>query len=79
MEVFKDLETSWTIGGPSSHINHAEIKLQSLMDHTVIRLCKQSVLVKLDCDGVEQNKYKQTFSEENCSEEILFSISMVPI
>lgn len=71
----------------------AEITLQSLMDHTVIRLCKVQeevlktmsdlkslyIIIKWGCDGAEQNKYKQKFSEEHCSDKSLFSISMVPI
>lgn len=72
---------------------YAEIELQSLMDHTIIRLCKVQedvlktisnlksldIIVKWGCDGAEQSKYKQKFSEEHCSDENLFSISIVPI
>lgn len=72
---------------------HAEVELQSLMDHTVKRLCKAQeevlqtitdltnleIIVKWGCDGAEQNRYKQKFSEENSSDESMFSISMVPI
>lgn len=71
----------------------AEVKLQSLMDHTITRLCKaqeevlttigdlqsMEIIVKWGCDGAEQTKYKQKFSEEHCSDESLFSISIVPI
>lgn len=71
----------------------AEIKLQSLMDHTINRLCKVqeevlksikdlktlNIIVKWGCDGAEQNRYKQKFTGETCSDESLFSISMVPI
>ncbi|GBL75702.1 hypothetical protein AVEN_155009-1 [Araneus ventricosus] len=69
-----------------------EIKLQSLMDHTIMRLSKvqEDVLkfirdlrsldiVKWGCDGVEQSRYKQKFSSKNCSDASLFSISIVPI
>lgn len=52
---------------------YAEVKLQSLMDHTVTRLCKAqeevikavnnlktiNIIVKWGCDGAEQNYYKQ--------------------
>lgn len=72
---------------------HAEVKLQSLMDHTILRLCKVQeevlkaikelrnldIVVKWGCDGAEQNRYKQKFSESHSSDESLFSISMVPI
>lgn len=72
---------------------HAEVKLQSLMDHTILRLCKVQeevlktikelrnldIIVKWGCDGAEQNRYKQKFSEPHASDESLFSISMVPI
>ncbi|GBN76516.1 hypothetical protein AVEN_213872-1 [Araneus ventricosus] len=51
----------------------AEIKFQFLMDHTTIRLCKVQedvlkstrdlrtldIIVKWDCDGAEQSRYKQ--------------------
>ncbi|GBL76821.1 hypothetical protein AVEN_53481-1 [Araneus ventricosus] len=70
----------------------AEIKLQSLMDHTKhyyaivqsARRCLKilrtlNIIVKWGCDGVEQSRYKQKFSSENCSDESLFSLSMVPI
>ncbi|GBM84800.1 hypothetical protein AVEN_217788-1 [Araneus ventricosus] len=69
----------------------AEIKLQSLMDHTIMRLCKVQdvlkstrdlrtldIIVKWDCDGTGRSRYKQKFSSENYSDESLFSISMVP-
>lgn len=71
----------------------AEIKLQSLMDHTIKRLLKAqeevlqtiselkilNIVVKWGCDGAEQVRYKQKFSDVNSSDESLFSISMVPI
>ncbi|GBN57958.1 hypothetical protein AVEN_268673-1 [Araneus ventricosus] len=71
----------------------AEIKLQSLMDHATMRLCKVQedvlksvrdlrtldIIVKWGCEGAEQSRYKQKFSSENCSYQSLFHISMVPI
>lgn len=71
----------------------AEIKLQSLLDHTITRLCKAqeevlksvtdlsglAIIVKWCCDGAEQVRYKQKFTEEQSNDESLFSISMVPI
>lgn len=73
---------------------YAEISLQSLIDHTVKRLAsaicehlksipklrdKMSIIIKWGCDGAEQNRYKQKFTDENCSDENLFSIAMVPL
>ncbi|GBO08968.1 hypothetical protein AVEN_208278-1 [Araneus ventricosus] len=65
----------------------AEIKLQSLIDHTIMRLCKvqEDVLkymrlensghnCEVGCDGAEQSRYKQKFSSENCADESLFGI-----
>lgn len=73
----------------------AEIQLQTLIDHTVLRLCKAqqevletfysskkinlNIIIKWGCDGAEQNKYRQKFSAENCTDESLFSICMVPL
>ena len=72
----------------------AEIKLQSLIDHTVSRLCiaeknalndhienlyDVNIIIKWGCDGSQQNRYKQSFSSGNCSDENLFAISLVPI
>ncbi|GBL72728.1 hypothetical protein AVEN_127961-1 [Araneus ventricosus] len=71
----------------------AEIKLQSLIDQTIMRLCKAQedvlksirdlrtldIIVKWSCYMSEQSRYKQKFSSENCSDENLYSISMVPI
>lgn len=37
------------------------------------------IIIKWGCDGSEQNRYKQKFSEEHFTDESLFSISMVPI
>lgn len=73
----------------------AEIKLQSLIDHTVKRLCQAQIevlrnfctpeknhlqlIIKWGCDGADQQRYKQKYSQEGCSDESLFSISMVPL
>lgn len=73
----------------------AEIQLQSLIDHTVRRLCQVqeeilmsmdlttnnnlNIIIKWGCDGSEQNRYRQKFSDEQYSKESLFSISVVPI
>ncbi|GBM41033.1 hypothetical protein AVEN_180940-1 [Araneus ventricosus] len=71
----------------------AEIKLQSLMHHATMRLCKMQedvlksardlrtldIIVKWGCDGAEQSRYKQKFSSENCSYQSLFNISILPI
>lgn len=74
----------------------AEMDLQSLMDHTVIRLSKflEEVLMTLDanermslqlyckwgCDGSQQTRYKQTFSEDaDSSDANIFISSFVPL
>ncbi|GBM95306.1 hypothetical protein AVEN_59502-1 [Araneus ventricosus] len=71
--------------GVNTTENFSEIKLQSLMDHTITRLCKKQeellkstrdmrtreIIVKLGCDGADQNRYKRRFSSENCSDESL--------
>ncbi|GBM39141.1 hypothetical protein AVEN_262463-1 [Araneus ventricosus] len=72
----------------------AEITFQTLVDHTVSRICHiefvteklrfptndaTEVIMKWGCDGSEQNRYKQKFSEENLSDESLFSICVVPL
>lgn len=70
-----------------------EIELQHLIDHTVQRLCsylgevidsvtdKNLVLYfKWGCDGSSGHSlYKQTFENEENSDEYLFSISLVPL
>lgn len=73
---------------------YAEIRLQSLIDHTVERLINAqeevfktlpdikdeiSIIIKWGCDGAEQSRYKQKFADPNLSDESLFSISMVPL
>lgn len=73
---------------------YAEINLQSLIDHTVKRLIdaqyevfksfsaiqdELSIIIKWGCDGAEQNRYKQKFSDDNMSDESMFSLSMVPL
>lgn len=72
----------------------AEIPLQSLIDHTILRLCaaqeevfevvEESItefnfIVKWGCDGAQQTRYKQKFAAEGQTDENLFSISMVPV
>lgn len=70
----------------------AEIKLQSLIDHTTRRLCTVQedvikslpddsfdIVIKWGCDGADQKRYRQKFSNENFNDESLFSVSMVPI
>ncbi|GBO14644.1 hypothetical protein AVEN_207351-1 [Araneus ventricosus] len=70
----------------------AEITLQTVVDHTVSRICHIEfvteklrlstnttfeVIMKWGCDGSEQTRYKQKFSEESFSDENLFSICVV--
>ncbi|GBO13595.1 hypothetical protein AVEN_14320-1 [Araneus ventricosus] len=70
----------------------AKITLQTLVDHTVSRICHIEfvteklrlstnnafeVIMKWGCDGSEQNRYKQKFSD--FSDENLFSICVVPL
>lgn len=72
----------------------AEVNLQSLLDHTLSRLClaledvllstssfnqELHFLVKWGCDGSTQTQYKQKFFQENLSDMSLFSISLVPL
>lgn len=73
----------------------AEIKLQSLMDHTATRLLKdlQKMLVTLEeeerrslvllckwgCDGAQQAQYKQKFKCDSDSDANLFQSSFVPL
>ncbi|GBM68083.1 hypothetical protein AVEN_66748-1 [Araneus ventricosus] len=72
----------------------AEITLQTLVDHTVSRICHIKfvteklrlstnttfeVIMKRVCDGSEQNRYKQKFSEDIFSDESHFSICVVPL
>lgn len=71
----------------------AEIKLQSLIDHTVTRLWQAeqefmnfntnmvdlNIIFKWGCDGSRQKQYKQSFSEQNVCDNNLFAISLVPI
>lgn len=71
--------------------SYAEIQLQSLIDHSLRRLCvaQEEVLlsipgiedvnaiIKWGCDGSEQSSYKQKFSEENTSDSSMFFISIV--
>ncbi|EZA54504.1 hypothetical protein X777_05483 [Ooceraea biroi] len=72
----------------------AEVKLQSLIDHTVVRICKVqevlnilhlsensdiNIIIKWGCDGAEQSRYRQKFCEEHHTDESLFSISVVPL
>ncbi|GBN12149.1 hypothetical protein AVEN_238459-1 [Araneus ventricosus] len=72
----------------------AEIILQTLVDHTVSRICHIEfvteklrlstkiafeIIMKWGCDVSEQNRYKQKFSEENFSDKSLFSICVVPL
>lgn len=74
--------------------SYAEVRLQSLIDHTISRLCMTleevferipeylydvQIIIKWGCDGAQHNKYKQKFKEETASDGNLFSISMVPI
>lgn len=70
-----------------------DIKLQSLIDHTIQRLCitqkdgfetfqnaeDLTFLMKWGCDGAQQSRYKQKFSSEDESDASLFSFSLVPI
>lgn len=72
----------------------AEIPLQTLIDHTLFRFCQieeisdklhlceenaYGFIVKWGCDGSEQNQYKQRFTQQNSTDESLFSLSMVPM
>ncbi|GBM16426.1 hypothetical protein AVEN_94924-1 [Araneus ventricosus] len=72
----------------------AEITLQTRVDHTVSRTCNIEfvnekvclstntaflVIMKWGCDGSEQNRYKQKFSEEIFSVESLLSICVVTL
>ena len=72
----------------------AEISLQSLLEHTVTRLCEVQedvlktlpdvvsnidIAIKWGCDGAQQSVYRQKFSNGQSTDESLFSISMVPI
>ncbi|EZA53601.1 hypothetical protein X777_06930 [Ooceraea biroi] len=71
----------------------AEIKLQSLVDHTIKRLmlAQNEVLAQVNCielkiifkwgsDGAAgQSRYKQRFASENDDDSFLFSISLVPL
>ena len=72
--------------------SYAEIKLQSLIDHTILRLYSSYsdfiknhistyteifALFKWGCDGSNQSLYKQKWIQEGSSDENLFSISLV--
>lgn len=73
----------------------AEVKLQSLLDHSVSRLCKylEEVLYVIDfeetqnleliwkwgCDGSQQSQFKQKFTDENNDDANIFQSSCVPI
>lgn len=73
----------------------AEVPLQSLMDHSAIRLCKylnevleQMLEVELEnlelyskwgCDESEQTEYKQKFKNEDDSDSHIFQSSLVPL
>ena len=70
----------------------AEIPLQDLIDHTVKRLCTVQedclqtcdertldIICKWGCDGSQQTRYHQNFSDGQSTDENLFSVSMVPI
>ncbi|GBL89092.1 hypothetical protein AVEN_255229-1 [Araneus ventricosus] len=71
----------------------AEITLQTLVDHTVPRICHIEFIteklrlstntafevMKWGCDGSEQNRNKQKCFEETFSDESLFSICVVPL
>lgn len=73
----------------------AEVKLQDLLDHTSLRLCKylESVLetiseekkenlqliVKWGCDGSQQSQYKQKFENNIDSDANIFQSSFVPL
>ncbi|KAJ8890307.1 hypothetical protein PR048_009815 [Dryococelus australis] len=74
--------------------NSAEIALQSLIDHTVTRLCHVqhvletqhlletkplNIIIKWGCEGAVQSKYKQNFCEDNLIDRSLFSSSMAPL
>ncbi|KAK9674988.1 hypothetical protein QE152_g40730 [Popillia japonica] len=62
----------------------ADIKLQCLIDHTVTRLCEVQrdvlelsdtvgplhIVIKWGCDGAEQKRYRQQFSEERITSEV---------
>ncbi|CAB3258767.1 unnamed protein product [Arctia plantaginis] len=73
----------------------AEMDLQSLIDHTVTRLSKfleevlitlnsnerqsLTIILKWGCDGSQQTRYKQKFTEDADSDANIFLSSFVPI
>lgn len=73
----------------------AEVKLQDLLDHTTLRLCKYlelvfqqytldknnefTLLYKWRCDGSNQKQYKQKFEEEGDSDANMFLSYLVPL
>lgn len=71
-----------------------EIPLQSLIEHTIHRICQTKntvdilnkvepdtahIIFKWGCDGSTQKTYKQSFSDKDASDGNLFFISIVPI
>ncbi|KAJ8894143.1 hypothetical protein PR048_006753 [Dryococelus australis] len=60
----------------------SEISLQSLIGQGRLHLLETaalSIIIKWRCGRVERSKYSQMFSEENLTDENLFSIYMVPL
>ncbi|GBO08806.1 hypothetical protein AVEN_107583-1 [Araneus ventricosus] len=72
----------------------AEITLLTTVSPTVSRICHIEfvieklhlsrnnafeIIMKWGCDGSQRNRYKQNLSEENYSDESLFSICVVPL
>lgn len=71
----------------------AEVSVQSLINHTVARLCvglegilrtlsnvkTLNIIVKWGCDGAEQVNYRQKYMDKHSSDDSMFSVSMVPI